>query len=95
LQPLLSLVCCVWFDNLRAEDQLLLDNQEAGIVHVCAAVVCATCDGDALLGGKPIYTVRAHLVGSDYQAHLIYFKEFLDDVGTKDSHSVLFKGVSN
>jgi len=92
---LLALVCCVWFDNLGAKNQLLLDNQEAGIVQVCATVVCATCDGDALLGGKPIYTVWANLVSSDDQTHLIYFQEFLDDVGTKESHSVLFEGVSN
>jgi hypothetical protein len=37
------------FDNLGSKDQLLLDNQEAGVVQVSAAVVSATCDGDALL----------------------------------------------
>jgi hypothetical protein len=49
LKPLLALVSCVGFDNLGSKDQLLLDNQEAGVVQVSAAVVSATCDGDALL----------------------------------------------
>ena len=73
MKPLLALVASVWFDNLGSKDQLLLDNQEAGVVQVSAAVVSATCDGDALLLSKSIDTIRAHLVGSDYQAHLIYF----------------------
>lgn len=94
MKPLLSLVSCVWFDDLGAKYQFFLDNQEASVVKVCATVVCAACDGDTLLGSEPINTVRAHLVSSDDETYLIYFQEFLDYVGTKSSHSVLFEWIS-
>ena len=95
MKPLLALVACVGFDNLGSNDELLLNHQEASIVQMSTAVVSTTCYCDALLGCKSIDAVRAHLVCSNYQAHLIDFQELLNDVSSKHGHTILFLGVSD
>jgi hypothetical protein len=92
---LLALTCCIGFDNLGSNDEFLLNHQEASIVQMSAAVVCTTCYCDALLGCKSIDAVWAHLICSNYQAHLINFQELINDVSSKHGHPILFLGVSD
>ena len=69
-----------WLYNFWTNDEFLLKQQETRVILVYAAIISATCDGNALLLSESIDTVKTDLIGSDNHAELINFQKFLDYV---------------
>jgi hypothetical protein len=61
------------FYNFRANDELLLKQQETRVILVYAAIISVTCDSNALLLSELIDTLKTDLIGSDNYAELINF----------------------
>jgi len=53
------------FDNLWRYNEFLLYDEEAGVVLMCAAVVSARGDCDALPARKSVNAIGTYLVGAN------------------------------
>ena len=54
---------CRGFDDLRGDDQFLLEDEESGVVVMNSSVIRRGRQGDQLCRGKAIYAILAVLMG--------------------------------
>ena len=73
------LVSCQWFNDLRANNQLFLNNQDASVIFMDAWMVSARCYGHEIIR-EFFDTVWAYGVRSNHHAKIISLKEWIEVV---------------
>ena len=86
--------CGHWLDNLRRNDELLLDQQHAGVVIDSAAVVGAGGDGDQLICAELIDGLCWILVRAHNHRDLVLLEELINDIRAVAHNIVLFLRVA-
>ena len=86
--------CLRRFDDLRGDDQLLLEDQEGGVVVMSSSVIRGTGKGDQLCRCKAIYAILAVLMCPHDNREVIGLQEFLNLIRAIDHNVVLLLRVS-
>ncbi len=81
-------------NDLGRNDDLLLNDDEAGIVVVLVAVVCARVDGYQLALSKTVQALGTDLVRSQNHRDTIELQEFLNACHTEFGDVINIHGIS-
>ena len=85
----------VWnrFDNLRADDQSLLDDQNCCIVIMKIWMVCATCDSHKIVR-ESFNTIWTNRVRSNHHSKIVPLEEWVKVIWSKVDNVVLLLRIS-